>query len=101
MREVVRSIEGVARALGRYLARRQGSGGDPMRRVTFPCPLCLEVGRITTLVAELEAAPPLLIVVDLQGACAHAVAFGALEQILGEAWTLTEAALEAAEGLDC
>jgi hypothetical protein len=68
-----------------------------MRRVTFPCPLCLEVGRITTLVAELEPEPPLLTVVDLQGACVHAAAFGALAQPLEEAWTLTEAALEAAD----
>jgi xanthosine utilization system XapX-like protein len=69
-----------------------------MRRVTFSCPLCLEVGRIGALVAELEPAPPLLTVVGLQGRCVHAAAFGELAQPLEEAWTLTEAALEAADG---
>jgi hypothetical protein len=40
-----------------------------------------------------------MIVTDLQGHCAHAAAFGALEgQTLEEAWTLIEAALEAAGG---
>jgi hypothetical protein len=28
-----------------------------MRRATFPCPLCLEVGRVVTLEAELEPEP--------------------------------------------
>jgi hypothetical protein len=41
----------------------------------------------------------LMTVTDVQGACAHAAAFGALEaQTLEEAWTLTAAALEAADG---
>jgi len=37
-------------------------------------------------------------VTDLQGGCAHAVAFGELErQTLEEAWALIEAALDASE----
>ena len=69
-----------------------------MPRATFPCPLCREVGRVVTLQAELEPEPPLMIVTDLQGGCAHAAAFGALEgQTLEEAWTLIETALDAAE----
>jgi hypothetical protein len=56
--------------------------------------LCRELGRISMLVAELEPAP--VIVTDLQGGCAHADAFGALEgQTLEEAWALIEAALDA------
>jgi hypothetical protein len=35
-------------------------------------------------------------VIALQGACGHAAAFGAVGQTLEEAWTLTEAALDAA-----
>jgi hypothetical protein len=69
-----------------------------MSRVTFPCPLCREVGRVVTLEAELEPKPPLMIVTDLQGGCVHAAAFGELGQTLKEAWTLIEAALEAAGG---
>ena len=70
-----------------------------MRRATFPCPLCRKLRRIVMLVAELDPAPPLVTVVDVQGACEHAVAFGELEgQTLEEAWTLTEAALDAAIG---
>ncbi len=69
-----------------------------MRRATFPCPLCRDGGRVVTLEAELEP-KPWLTLVDLQGACAHAAAFGALEeQTLEEAWMLTEAALNAADG---
>ena len=69
-----------------------------MRRATFPCPLCRDGGCVVTLEAELEPEPPLT-VVDLQGTCAHAAAFGALEeQTLEEAWMLTEAALNAADG---
>ena len=65
-----------------------------MRRATYPCPLCRDGGRVVTLEAELEPEPPPT-VVDLQGACAHAAAFGALEeQPLEEAWLLTEAALK-------
>jgi hypothetical protein len=63
---------------------------------TFPCPLCRERGRVVTLEAELEPEPPLMIVTDLQGGCAHAAAFGALEgQTLEETWTLIAAALDA------
>jgi hypothetical protein len=41
---------------------------------------------------RLEPEPPQMIVTDLQGHCAHAAAFGALEgQTLEEAWTLVEA----------
>ena len=48
--------------------------------------------------AKLEPEPPLIIVTDLQGGCAHATAFGGLEgQTLEEAWTLIEAALDASE----
>ena len=69
-----------------------------MRLSTFPCPLCREAGRVVTLEAALEPEPPLLIVTDLQGACAHAAAFGELEgQTIEEAWALLEAALDAAE----
>ena len=57
-----------------------------MLRATFACPLCRKVGRVVTLEAELEPAPPLLIVTDLRGGCAHATAFGALKgQTLEEA----------------
>ena len=67
-----------------------------MPRATFPCPLCCAVGRVVPLQAELEPEPPLVIVTDLQGGCAHAAGFGALEgQTLKEAWTLIEAALDA------
>jgi hypothetical protein len=60
-----------------------------VRRVTFSCPLCRALGRVSTLVAELEPEPPLLIVTDLQGGWAHAAAFGELEgQTLEEAWRL-------------
>jgi hypothetical protein len=64
-------------------------------RATFPCPLCREVGRVVTLEAELEPEPPLEIVTDLHGGCAHAAAFGELRQTLEETWTLIEAALHA------
>ena len=68
-----------------------------MTRATFRCPLCRKVGRAVTLEAELEPEPPLVIVTDLQGGCAHAAAFGALEgQTLEEAWALIGAALDAA-----
>ena len=71
-----------------------------MRRATFPCPLCHEVGRVVTLEAGLEPAPPLVIVTDLQGGCMHAAAFGELEgQTLKEAWVLIEAALAASDWL--
>ena len=63
-----------------------------MPRATFPCPLCREVGRAVTLEAELEPEPPLMIVTDLHGGCAHAAAFGALRETFEEAWTLIEAA---------
>lgn len=69
-----------------------------MHRASFPCPLCRNGGRVVTLQAELEPEPPLAIVTDLQGGCAHVAAFCALEgQTLEEAWTLIEAALDAAD----
>ena len=37
---------------------------------------------------------------DLPGGCEHAAAFGELGQTLEEAWTLIEAALDAASGAD-
>ena len=71
-----------------------------MRRATFTCPLCREVGRVVTLEAGLEPEPPLVIVTDLQGGCAHASAFGELEgQTLEEAWALIDAALAASAQL--
>ena len=71
-----------------------------MRHATFLCPLCREVGRVVTLEAGLEPEPPLVIVTDLQGGCAHASAFGDLErQTLEEVWTLIEAALAASRQL--
>ena len=71
-----------------------------MSRVTFSCPLCRDRGRGVTLEAELELEPPLLIVADLQGGCAHAAAFGELKgQTLEEACALIEAALDASERL--
>jgi hypothetical protein len=66
-----------------------------MPYAVFPCPLCLEVGAVVTLEAELDPAPPLVIVTDLRGGCAHAAAFGELGQTLEEAWRLIEAALDA------
>ena len=60
-----------------------------MRRATLP-------GRVVPL----EPASPLLIVTDLQGDCAHAAAFGALEQPTEEMWTLIEALLDTAGGGD-
>ena len=72
-----------------------------MRRVTFPCPLCRALGRVSTLVAELEPEPPppLLTVIDLQGECEHAAGFGQLDQLtLEQEWQLIEAALDAAIG---
>ena len=68
-----------------------------MRRAAFPCPLCRDVGRIVTLEAELEPDPPPVIVMGLQGGCEHAAAFGEVAgQTLEEAWTLIEAAVDAA-----
>jgi hypothetical protein len=70
-----------------------------VRLVTFPCPLCREVGRVVALEAALEPEPPLMIVTDLQDGSAHAAAFGKLEkQTLEEAWALIGAALDAADG---
>ena len=62
--------------------------------------MCREVGRVVTLEAGLEPEPPLVIVTDLQGGCAHASAFGELErQTLEEAWALIDAALAASAQL--
>ena len=72
-----------------------------MRRVTFSCPLCQALGRVSALVAELEPEPPppLLTVIDLQGECEHAAGFGQLDQLtLEQEWQLIEAALDAAMG---
>jgi hypothetical protein len=69
-----------------------------MRRATFPCPFCRDIGRDVTLVAELEPEPPLMIVTDLQGGCSHAAAFGPLQgQTIEEAWRLIEAARDAVD----
>ena len=76
---------------------RQGRGRTSASRATFPCPLCREVGCAVTLEAELEPDPPLVIVMDLHGGCAHAAAFGHLQQTVEEAWALIEAALDAGE----
>jgi hypothetical protein len=50
--------------------------------------LCRAVGRVSTLVAELEPEPPpLLTVIDLHGGCEHAAGFGieaALDAAIGE-----------------
>ena len=68
-----------------------------MHHAAFPCPLCRDAGRIVTLAAELEPEPPLVTVTDLQGGCEHAAAFGEVAgQTLDEAWTLIEAAVDAA-----
>ena len=71
-----------------------------MRRVSFPCRLCRALGRVSTLVAELEPeSPPLLTVIDLRGDCEHAAGFGQLDQLtLEQEWQLIEAALDAAIG---
>jgi DNA-binding response OmpR family regulator len=70
-----------------------------VRLVTFPCPLCCEVGHVVTLVAELDPEPAALTVIDLQGECAHADGFGDLDQLtLEEECRLIEAALDAARG---
>jgi hypothetical protein len=73
---------------------------------SFPCaalpslPVVPAVGRVSTLVAELEPEPPpLLTVIDLQGGCEHAAGFGQLDQLtLEREWRLIEAALDAAIG---
>jgi hypothetical protein len=79
---------------------RRGRGRASVSRASFPCPLCREVGRAVTLEAELEPEPPLVIVTDLHGDCAHAAAFGELRQTLEEAWALIAAALTAASIYD-
>lgn len=62
--------------------------------------MCRAAGRVVWLEAELEPEPPLVIVTDLHGGCAHAAAFGALEgQTLEEAGALIEAALDASARL--
>ena len=56
-----------------------------MRHATY-LPVCRR-GRPCSRQAGLGAEPPLVIVTDLQGGCAHASAFGELEgQPLEEAW---------------
>jgi hypothetical protein len=52
------------------------------------------------LEAELEPAPLHLIVADLQGSFAHAMAFGEVGEPIEEAWALIEAALDAADSYD-
>jgi hypothetical protein len=69
-----------------------------MRRVAFACPLCRGLGRVSTLVAELDAGPPLVTVVDLDG-CVHADGFGQPDKLtLQQEWRLIEAALDAGMG---
>jgi hypothetical protein len=86
-------------AVGRLARLGDGGHRDRVPRATFPCPLCRDVGRVVTLEAKLEPEPPLVIVTDLHGGCAHAAAFGELEgQTIEDAWTLIEAALDAASG---
>ena len=69
-----------------------------MHRVAFSCPLCRELGRVVTLVAELDTEPPRITVVDLEG-CAHADGFGQLDKLtLEEEWRLIETALDAVIG---
>jgi DNA-binding response OmpR family regulator len=90
----------------KYVERRAGlrtpegrPAKHPVRLVSFPCPLCREVGRMVTLVAEFDPEPPPLTVIDLQGGCAHAAGFGQLDQLtLEQEWQLIEAALAAARG---
>ena len=66
-----------------------------MRSVTFLCPLCRAVGRLPTLVAELNAVPSSSTVIDLQG-CEHADGFGRLDKLtLEQERQLIEAALRA------
>jgi DNA-binding response OmpR family regulator len=83
----------------KYVERRGRRVKHPVRLVTFPCPLCREVGRIITLVAEFDPEPPPLTVIDLQGDCEHAAGFGQLDQLtLEQEWQLIEAALDAVRG---
>jgi hypothetical protein len=66
-----------------------------MRSVTFLCPLCRALGRLHTLVAELDAGPSPPTVIDLQG-CEHADGFGHLDKLtLEQEWQLIEAAVTA------
>jgi DNA-binding response OmpR family regulator len=92
----------VVATVTKYVERRAGKGRPTkprVRLVTFPCPLCCEVGRIITLVAELDPEPGPLTVIDLQGGCAHADGFGQIDQLtLEQEWQLIEAALDAASG---
>jgi DNA-binding response OmpR family regulator len=95
-------VDIVAATVTKYVERRAGKGRPAkprVRLVTFPCPLCREVGRIVTLVAELDSEPGPLTVIDLQGGCAHADGFGQIDQLtLEEEWQLIEAAVDAASG---
>jgi hypothetical protein len=57
-----------------------------MRSVTFRCPLCRALGRLHTLVAELDAGPSPPTVINLQG-CEHADGFGHLDKLtLEQEW---------------
>lgn len=77
---------------------RGDKAAQPLRRVALACPLCRELGRGLLLVAEIEPAPPLTHVVDLQGACEHAGAFGQLDALtIEDEWRLIRAALDAAD----
>jgi hypothetical protein len=111
--DVFRSIRPEQRGAGVVLLLRQNDAADgspvsklqrrglnPVhRRATFPCPLCRALGRVVTVVAELEPEPPLVTVIDVQGTCAHANGFGQLDQLtLEQEWELIEAALDAASG---
>lgn len=68
---------------------------------SFLCPLCLELGRTVTLMAELDfdSEAPRTVVTDVWGLCEHADTFGDVDhQTLEESWRLIEAALNAVRG---
>jgi hypothetical protein len=66
-----------------------------MRSVTFLCPLCRVLGRLRTLVGDLNAGPSPPTVIALEG-CEHADGFGHLGELtLEQEWQLIEAALTA------
>jgi DNA-binding response OmpR family regulator len=92
-------VEILVATVAKYVERRPGKGRPAkprVRLVTFSCPLCREVGRISTLVAEFDQEPAPLTVIDLQGDCAHADGFGQLDRLtLEQEWQLIEAALAA------
>jgi hypothetical protein len=87
------SYGGAGNPLPRSPQRKRRPSPDPARRVTFPCPLCRALGRVSTLVAELDPGPPFLTVMGVRG-CEHADGFGQLDRLtLEQEWALIEAAL--------